>query len=503
MIAFEKEEKTTTKHRQSQPQASSCLFAPSAPYSATTQQQQGQQQYLLAPQQQHAGHAVPISPTHSHVAAYYPHAAPGYGYPPVHHAYPPATHFRAASKNHGGPYASSSSTTTTPSPHHHAAVVPSSAVTASAHFPKQAPSHDEQEHDQFVQELVVDWTAELDDRLLQWARYCRYDWVVVGQQLQLPSFICKHRYESLCRGDRVIQKCQSSEKQYPPPRDDHYHHSSSSQHYYHGRHHHHHHPHDGGDRHREYQVLVRDKSWSTEKSHGEGSGKVLHASSTTSKASLSSSIVSRSNSSDTEECKRRRRMVDLYADNIDKLQKRKPGRKAKKMRVADAATSTTADARQASKTASSLAASCHKSKETAVSAADPSERAAASRPAKVDAVFPKVSPSAPSAKSSSHQKCVSAVEEAFCFFRLFCQGSDECLGFLTLPAEATFADARKQIAEQLDDCVHADYQFLLEELGPISRKQEAKLGPIMEWLGTENVNAGSRKSPIKLVIVAK
>lgn len=508
MTAFETEEKTT-KYRQSQPQKSAFAFAPSAPYSATTQQQQQEQQHLLAPQQQqqHAGYAAPISPTHNHATAYYPHAAPGYGYPSSHHhAYTPATtHYRAASNHGGGAYA-------TPSPHH-AAAVPSNAVTASAHPPKRAPSHDEQDDDHFVQELVVDWTAELDDRLLQWARYCHYDWNVVGQHLQLPAFICEHRYDTLRRRDRVIQSCRSSEQQYPPPRGDR---SSSSQHYYHR--HHHHHPRDGFDHHREYQVLVRNKSWSTGTSHCEETGKVLHASSTPTTSSSNtaathsrherskesvSSIVSRSSSSDTEESKRRKRMVDLFADNIEKSQKREPRGKAKKMRVADAATSTTADALQARAAPSSLAVSTHKSKEIVVTAAAPSERTAASRPTEVDAVFPEVPPSAPPTKSSSHRKSVTAVEEALFFFRLFWQGSDECLGFLTLPADATFADARKQIAEQLDDSVNADYQFLLEELGPVSRKQEAKLGPIMEWLGTENVDAGSRTSPIKLKIVAK
>lgn len=94
-----------------------------------------------------------------------------------------------------------------------------------------------------------------------------------------------------------------------------------------------------------------------------------------------------------------------------------------------------------------------------------------------------------------------SVQEPVSFFRLFRQGSKACLGFLTLPIDATFADAREQIAEELD--VQGEFQFLLDELGPVSRKQERKLGPIKEWLATDDTVAGNRKSPIKLEIVAR
>ena len=90
------------------------------------------------------------------------------------------------------------------------------------------------------------------------------------------------------------------------------------------------------------------------------------------------------------------------------------------------------------------------------------------------------------------------------FFRIFRTGSsNDCLGFLALSMEATFADVRQKIAEDLDSITDDAFQFLLDTLGPVSRKQEHKLGPILDWLATDDVDAGTRQSPIRLEIISR
>ena len=88
------------------------------------------------------------------------------------------------------------------------------------------------------------------------------------------------------------------------------------------------------------------------------------------------------------------------------------------------------------------------------------------------------------------------------FFRVFHQaGKETCLGFLALSKSSTFADARLQIEEELD--VEGPWKFQLDALGTVSKKQENKLGPMVDWVIAENADAGSRKNPLKVVIVSK
>ena len=75
------------------------------------------------------------------------------------------------------------------------------------------------------------------------------------------------------------------------------------------------------------------------------------------------------------------------------------------------------------------------------------------------------------------------------------------MGFLALPQDATFAQAREQVEEDLDVDEGGNWQFLIDTLGPVSRKQERKLGPLREWV--DDTQQGTRKNPIKLVILEK
>jgi len=88
------------------------------------------------------------------------------------------------------------------------------------------------------------------------------------------------------------------------------------------------------------------------------------------------------------------------------------------------------------------------------------------------------------------------------------------LGFVTLPSRqlATFASIRKVIDSDLDDDVFpADsrgrkkWKFYVPKLGPVSLKQEDKLGPVLEFLkSTTNdsqLGTGIASDPLKVVIV--
>eukprot|EP00986_Skeletonema_menzelii_P003565 scaffold1118_cov150-Skeletonema_menzelii.AAC.11 len=88
------------------------------------------------------------------------------------------------------------------------------------------------------------------------------------------------------------------------------------------------------------------------------------------------------------------------------------------------------------------------------------------------------------------------------------------LGFVTLPSRqlATFASIRKAIDRDLDDDVFAldsrgrkKWKFYVPKLGPVSVKQEEKIGPVLEFLkSTTNdtqLGTGIAADPLKVVII--
>eukprot|EP00977_Amphora_coffeiformis_P002500 scaffold469_cov160-Amphora_coffeaeformis.AAC.5 len=99
------------------------------------------------------------------------------------------------------------------------------------------------------------------------------------------------------------------------------------------------------------------------------------------------------------------------------------------------------------------------------------------------------------------------------YYRVFRQGTlqnpeEICLGFLSLSVDATFATARQTIEEELELDGMGAWGFILEPLGPVSPKQEGKLGRILDWIladddGDTELDLGTRAKPIKLVIADK
>ena len=89
------------------------------------------------------------------------------------------------------------------------------------------------------------------------------------------------------------------------------------------------------------------------------------------------------------------------------------------------------------------------------------------------------------------------------------------LGFVTLPSRqlATFASIRKAIDSDLDDDVfpldsrgtRKKWKFYVPKLGPVSVKQEEKIGPILEFLKSTTNDAqlgtGIASDPLKVVII--
>lgn len=88
------------------------------------------------------------------------------------------------------------------------------------------------------------------------------------------------------------------------------------------------------------------------------------------------------------------------------------------------------------------------------------------------------------------------------------------LGFVTLPSRqlATFASIRKVIDSDLDDDVFPSdsrgrkkWKFYVPKLGPVSVKQEEKIGPVLEFLKSTTNDAqlgtGIASDPLKVVIV--
>lgn len=85
---------------------------------------------------------------------------------------------------------------------------------------------------------------------------------------------------------------------------------------------------------------------------------------------------------------------------------------------------------------------------------------------------------------------------------------DESLGFFTLGSNtATFLDAREAIQNEMDpdSLPKEDWKFYLPNLGPVSHRQEAKLGPVAVFLHKTfdvRLGDGSVDKPFQIVIVA-
>lgn len=83
------------------------------------------------------------------------------------------------------------------------------------------------------------------------------------------------------------------------------------------------------------------------------------------------------------------------------------------------------------------------------------------------------------------------------------------LGFVTLPSRqtATFADIRRSVENDLDDDMlpKKSYKFYVPKLGPMSVKQEGKIGPALEFLTstTDDIQLGNgtASNPLKVVIM--
>lgn len=82
------------------------------------------------------------------------------------------------------------------------------------------------------------------------------------------------------------------------------------------------------------------------------------------------------------------------------------------------------------------------------------------------------------------------------------------LGFVKLPSRktSTFADARKVIEDELvPDAISVDaiWKFFIPNLGPVSWKQEATLGPMRPFLhcDMDDLNFGTLKNPINVFVV--
>mmetsp|Transcript_3535 Transcript_3535/g.7146 ORF Transcript_3535/g.7146 Transcript_3535/m.7146 type:complete len:97 (-) Transcript_3535:156-446(-) len=90
----------------------------------------------------------------------------------------------------------------------------------------------------------------------------------------------------------------------------------------------------------------------------------------------------------------------------------------------------------------------------------------------------------------------------------------ENIGFVTLSSRrsATYQHIRKAIETDLDDdCFEMvdgkrrGWKFYVPKLGPVSIKQEVKIGPVLEFLRSTTNNSllgnGSASNPLKIVIM--
>lgn len=89
------------------------------------------------------------------------------------------------------------------------------------------------------------------------------------------------------------------------------------------------------------------------------------------------------------------------------------------------------------------------------------------------------------------------------------------LGFITLPSRqsATFAAIRRSVENDLDDDMlpsddrgtRKRWKFYVPKLGPMSVKQEGRIGPALEFLTstTEDIQLGNgtASNPLKVVIM--
>ncbi len=85
--------------------------------------------------------------------------------------------------------------------------------------------------------------------------------------------------------------------------------------------------------------------------------------------------------------------------------------------------------------------------------------------------------------------------------------SSSNVGFVTMPSSqrSTFADARSFMTSDLDeDCLPSKWKFYVPHLGPLSKKQECCLGPMLSFLmnatNTVQFGDGSSRNPLKVVI---
>jgi hypothetical protein len=81
------------------------------------------------------------------------------------------------------------------------------------------------------------------------------------------------------------------------------------------------------------------------------------------------------------------------------------------------------------------------------------------------------------------------------------------IGFMTLPCSSTstFADARSTMLSDLDeDCLPHKWKFFVPYLGPMSIKQEARSGSILQFLKNamhgDQFGDGTAKNPLRVFI---
>ena len=100
-------------------------------------------------------------------------------------------------------------------------------------------------------------------------------------------------------------------------------------------------------------------------------------------------------------------------------------------------------------------------------------------------------------------------DEVVSFANDDCNAFDSSLnvGFVTLPSSklSTFADARSIMKRDLDeDCLPSKWKFYVPNLGPLSRKQETRCGPMLIFLknatNTVQFGDGSSRNPLKVAI---
>jgi hypothetical protein len=84
------------------------------------------------------------------------------------------------------------------------------------------------------------------------------------------------------------------------------------------------------------------------------------------------------------------------------------------------------------------------------------------------------------------------------------------VGFVTMPSRqsATYADIRRAVESDLDDDIlpgKKRWKFYVPKLGPMSVKQEGKIGPALEFLRstTDDIRLGNgtASNPLKVVIM--